>query len=233
MEIEDVIILLLTIFIIILLLSKKNENFQTLNNELGLLGERYKLMPFPNFYQVFSQNDLSRTLEFPGDYNWKLFTDKKLIPKEGLAALISTENPPFYNFDQSIRYTGFYGTSVVIGLMTPTKLSPTGQWLIAFEWYGASNFGEDLNAKDIIVWANHKKTTDISLNSQNLIDDAIKLYEFQLPKERSLLGPKKYQIPAYRRDNHPPFTTYYFQILNNWGNKDYIKVGAIVPYFEI
>jgi len=251
-EIEDVIILLLSVLIIILLFSLKknenfetvnhnenfetvnhNENFETVNNDKNWLAEGYKLLPYPNFYQVFGSNDLNRTLEFPGNYNWKLFTNTRLLEKEGLACLISTNNPPFYNFDDTIRLTGFSKPSAVIGLMTPTNITPTGQWLKGFEWYGVSKFGEDKNAKNVIVWANHKKSTDIKLNNENLVDDAIKLFEFELPSDASLSGPKIFTIPTYNRNNNPPFTTYYFQILNNWGNSYYVKVGGIVPYFEI
>jgi hypothetical protein len=241
-EIEDVIILLLTLFIIILLipkknqnseLLKKNENFESLNTDSKWIAEGYKLLPFPNFYQIFGSNDLSRTLEFPGNYNWKLFTNTTLLEKEGLASLISTTNPPFYNFDDTIRLTGFSKPSAVIGLMTPTKISPSGLWLKSFDWYGVSKFGEDKNAKDVIIWANHKNSTDIKLNNQNLIEDAVKLFEFQVPSDASLNGPKKFNIPNYNKNNHPPFTTFYFQILNNWGNGDTVKVGAIVPYFDI
>jgi hypothetical protein len=232
-EIEYVIILLLSIFIIILLIQKKNENFELLDNDTKWILEGYKLMPFPNFYEVFGSNDLSKTFEFPGNNNWKLFTNTKLFEKEGLASLISTTNPPFYNFDDNIRLTGFYDTSAVIGLMTPNKILPSGQWLKGFNWYGASRFGEDKNAKDVIVWANHKKSTDIKLNNQNIIEDAIQLLKFQVPKDANLVGPIYFTIPNYQTNNNPPFTTYYFQILNNWGDTNTVKIGAIVPYFNI
>ena len=171
--------------------------------------------------------------EFPGNNNWKLFTNTKPLEGEGLASLICSTNPPFYNFDDKIRLTGFSKKSTVIGLMTPSKISPSGQWLKGFEWYGVSRLGEDKNAKDVIVWANHKKSTDIKLNSEGLVDDAVKLLQFHVPQEASLAGSIFFNINDYKTFNHPPFTTYYFQILNNWGNPDTVKVSSIVPYFEI
>jgi hypothetical protein len=234
MEIEDVIILLLSILIVFLIIRKKNENFELMDSDLTTWQlQGYKLMNIPNFYEIFGSNNLDTTFEFPGKNNWKLFTNTKSLEQEGLASLISTNNPPFYNFDDNIRLTGFSKTSAVIGLMTPTKISPSGQWLKGFEWYGVSRLGEDKNAKDIIVWANHKTSTDIKLNNEGLIEDAVKLLQVQIPIDASLSGSIYFEISDYKSFNHPPFTTFYFQILNNWGNNDTVKVGAIVPYFEI
>lgn len=256
MNVEDFIILLLSFLIIFLIIKNKSEKFETMNNSgnnsgnntsnntgnntdnkeilstnLDLLG--YKLMPVPNFYEIFGSNKLDTVFEFPGNNNWKLFTNTKPLEYEGLASLISSTNPPFYNFDDKIRLTGFSKKSTVIGLMTPSKISPSGQWLKGFEWYGVSRLGEDKNAKDVIVWANHKKSTDIKLNSEGLVDDAVKLLQFHVPQEASLAGSIFFNINDYKTFNHPPFTTYYFQILNNWGNKENVKVNSIVPYFEI
>ena len=246
MEIENVIILLLSILIIVFLIQKKNENFELSEPQTqpqtqpqpqpqkitNWILDGYKLVPIPNFYEIFGSNNLNTTFEFPGKNNWKLFTNTKLLEKEGLASLISTTNPPFYNFDDNIRLTGFSKPSTVIGLMTPSNIIPSGQWLKGFEWYGVSRFGVDKNAKDIIIWGNHKKSTDIKLNKEGLIEDAIKLVSLQIPQESSLSGSIYFNIPFYKNLNHPPFTTYYFQILINWGNPYTVKVGAIVPYFE-
>jgi hypothetical protein len=237
MDIEDFIILILIFLILLLIIQNKNENFETLNTNTNLLSnwilEGYKLLSFPNFYEVFGSNDLNKTFEFPGLNNWKLFTNTNLVDKEGLASLISTKNPPFYNFNDDIRLTGFNNTKAIIGLMTPTKQKPSGLWLKGFEWYGVSNIGEDKNARDVIVWANHKETTDIKINNQGLIEDAVKLLQFEVPISASLGGSIYFDIAQYNNFNHPPFTTFYFQILNNWGNKETVKVGAIVPHFNL
>jgi hypothetical protein len=240
MDIEDFIILILIVLILLSILHNKNENFETLdslNTNTDILSkwklEGYKLLSFPNFYEVFGSNNLNKSFEFPGLNNWKLFTNTNLIEKEGLASLISTTNPPFYNFDENIRLTGFSNTKSIIGLMTPTKQKPSGLWLKGFEWYGVSNIGEDKNAREVIVWANHKQTTDIKINNQGLIEDAVKLLQFEVPINASLGGSIYFDIEQYNNFNHPPFTTFYFQILNNWGNKETVKVGAIVPYFDL
>lgn len=109
MNVEDFIILLLSFLIIFLIIKNKNENFEIMNDSdnadnntenkkdlitsLELLG--YKLMPVPNFYEIFGSNKLDTMFEFPGNNNWKLFTNTKPLEGEGLASLICSTNPPF------------------------------------------------------------------------------------------------------------------------------------------
>jgi hypothetical protein len=233
MEIEDIIILLICAFIIILLIpKKKNENFKSIeNNEINTEGR--KLIPFPNFYEVFGSNNLNTTFEFPGTNNWKLFTNTPTLPDEGLPSLISTLNPTFYNFDDKIRLTGFSKNSAVIGLMTPTKIANSGQWMKSFDWGGVSNVGSSKNAKNVVLWGNHKKTTDININKDGKIDDAIEIFRFSVPEYASLGGTLNFKIKNYNSFDNLPFTTYYFQILDNWGDADTVKVNCIIPYFEI
>jgi hypothetical protein len=247
MKNEEIIILLLIALVIYLIYNKTEyENFNITENsdinkeiseDLKLKG--YKLIKVPNFFQVFGLNNLSRNFEFPGDNdnNWKLFTNTDLIENEGLASLISfdkfDEIPMYDTSGKHIRVTGFKKPSAVIGIMTPTKIAPSGQWLKSFIWIGSSNWIQNTNAKKVILWANHKNNIDIKLNKNGLIDDAIKIYEFEVGQKDTLLTGKEYFIDNYKSKNHPPYTTYYFQIINNWGNPNIVKVGGLILNYEI
>jgi len=272
MEIEDIIILILTIIIIFFIFDRKRENFESESSpspslvnkesesspspvikELELEG--YKLMPVPNFYEVFGSTDTSKSFTFYGYNNWKLFTNTTLIENKGLASLICSDNPPFYNifdkppYDKNIRMTGFsisnngdkFKTSVVIGLMTPTLEKPynSGQWLKSFEWYGYSKLDDNKkNAQDVIIWANRKQSdTKIEINESGEIVNADKLLKITIPQNATSTSPISFVLDNYdytkRKKEISPYTTYYFQILNNRGDPNTVIVSAIVPHFEI
>jgi len=245
MKNEQIIILLLTALVIYLLYNKTEyENFdmnENSNNNKDISEywklRGYNLLKVPNFFEVFGLNNLSKNFEFAGDNNWKLFTNTDLIKDEGLASLLSSNNfDDIRMYDPSgknLRVTGFKKPSAVIGIMTPTKIAPSGQWLKSFIWIGTSNWIENTNAKKVILWANHKNNIDIKLNKNGLIDDAIKIYEFEVGQKDTLLTGKEYFIDNYKSKNHPPFTTYYFQIINNWGNPNTVKVGGLILNYEI
>jgi hypothetical protein len=245
MKNEQIIILLLIALIIYLIYNKKEyENFNITKNSDNNIDineywklRGYNLLKIPNFFEVFGLKNLSKNFEFMGDNNWKLFTNTDLIKDEGLASLISTDKfDDIRMYDPSgknIRVTGFKKPSAVIGIMTPTKITPSGQWLKSFIWIGSSNWIENTNAKKVILWANHKNNIDIKLNKDGLIDDAIKIYEFEVGQQDTLLTGKEYFINNYKSKNHPPYTTYYFQIINNWGNPNTVKVGGLILNYEI
>jgi hypothetical protein len=257
MEIEDIIILILTILIIFFIFDRKRENFESESGSVIKESELegFKLMRVPNFYEVFGSINLNKTFEFPGVNNWKLFTNTKLIENEGLASLICSDNPPFYNIydkfpqDKNIRMTGFsirnnnnknFETSVVIGIMTPIFDKPynSGQWLKGFEWFGYSKLDDDKkNARDIVIWANRNQSTNIEFNDAGEIKGADKLLEITIPQQATSTGPISFIIDNYnytkRKKEISPYTTYYFQILNNWDDPNTVKVSAIVPHFEI
>jgi len=245
MKNEQIIILLLIALVIYLLYNKTEyENFnmnENSNNNKDISEywklRGYNLLKVPNFFEVFGLNNLSKNFEFVGDNNWKLFTNTDLIKDEGLASLLSSNNfDDIRMYDPSgknLRVTGFKKPSAVIGIMTPTKIAPSGQWLKSFIWIGTSNWIENTNAKKVILWANHKNNIDIKLNKNGLIDDAIKIYEFEVGQKDTLLTGKEYFIDNYKSKNHPPFTTYYFQIINNWGNPNTVKVGGLILNYEI
>jgi hypothetical protein len=242
MEQKEIILLLLILLVIYLIYNKNNnENFSITiksNSKSEEISEywksrNYKVQKVPNFFERFGLSDLNKNLVFTKENNWKLFTNTNLIEDEGLASLISSDNPPFYDIKDKKRVTGFKKTSAVIGIMTPTTTTnPPGQWLKSFIWIGA-NTDANVNAKKVIIWANHNTNTDIKLDKDGLVDDAIKIFEFEVGQNETLAGGKKYFIENYKSMNHPPFTTYYFQILNNWGNPNTVKVGGLILEYEI
>ena len=246
MKNEEIIILLLIAFVLFLInnqnnnehfniIIKSNTNSEEISKFWKIRG--YKLIKVPNFFEIFGLSNLSKNFEFMRENNWKLFTNTDLIKDEGLASLISSdkiEDIRFYDLSgKKLRVTGFKKPSAIIGITTPTKILPSGQWLKSFTWIGSSNYKENTNAKNVIVWANHKNNIDIKLNKDGLIDDAVKLFEFEVGQNETLLGGKEYFIENYKSENHPPFTTYYFQIINNWGNPNTVKVGGLILNYEI
>jgi hypothetical protein len=250
MKNEEIIILLLIALVLYLIYNKQNyENFNITENSDNnkniseywkLRG--YKVSTVPNFLKAFGLKDLSKNLEFAKEQkdnkeNWKLFTDTDLIKNEGLASLLSVDKLDeirMYDYsEENIRVTGFKKPSAVIGIMTPTRIVPSGQWLKSFIWIGSSRWMENTNAKKVILWANHKDNIDIKLNKDGLIDDAIKIFEFEVGQKETLLTSKEYFIDNYKSKNYPPYTTYYFQIINNWGNPYTVKVGGLILNYEI
>ena len=234
---ELILILFIFIFIfilIVLFLSRNCEQFDQTNNIESIPNIR-STIHVPNFYDVFGYKTLTKMFEFPGEYNWKLFTNTDLVPNEGLPSLLCSDNPLFYNINSNmiIRLVGFKKPSAIIGIMTPTNIPSSGQWLKSFDWYGVSNVGKEKNAKKVVIWANHKNNIEIKLNKDNIIEDAVKVFEFEVPFEASLTGPIRFNIDNYKLYNHSPFTTYYFQIVDNWGDPNTVKVGCIIPYYEI
>jgi len=246
MKNEEIIILLLIAFVLFLINNQNNnEHFNTIiksNTDSEDISKFWKLRGFklqkvPNFFEVFGLSNLSKNLEFIGENNWKLFTNTDLIKDEGLASLISSdkiEDIRFYDpSGKKVRVTGFKKPSAILGIITPTKILPSGQWLKSFTWIGSSNYRENTNAKNVIVWANHKNNIDIKLNKDGFVDDAVKIFEFEVGQNETLLTSKEYFIENYKSENHPPFTTYYFQIINNWGNPNNVKVGGLILNYEI
>jgi hypothetical protein len=83
------------------------------------------------------------------------------------------------------------------------------------------------------VWANHSNNTNIKLDKNGFLEDAVKLFEFEVGQTETLLTSKEYHINNYKSEYRPPYTTYYFQIMNNWGNPDSVEVGGIILNYEI
>ena len=252
MKNEEIIILLLIAVVLYLIYNKTNyENFNITENSDNYKdiseywkSRLYKVSNVPNFLQAFGLKNLSKDLEFAkeqkdNDNNWKLFTNTDLVENEGLAALLSADKLDEirmydYSKEENLRVTGFKKPSAVIGIMTPTRMVPSGQWLKSFIWIGSSRWMENTNAKKVILWANHKqKNIDIKLDKNGLVEDAIKIFEFEVGQKETLLTSKEYFIDNYKSKNHPPYTTYYFQIINNWGNPDTVKVGGLILNYEI
>ena len=169
MKNEEIIIILLIAFVLFLInnqnnnehfniIIKSNTNSEEISKFWKIRG--YKLIKVPNFFEIFGLSNLSKNFEFMRENNWKLFTNTDLIKDEGLASLISSdkiEDIRFYDLSgKKLRVTGFKKPSAIIGITTPTKILPSGQWLKSFTWIGSSNYKENTNAKNVIVWANHK-----------------------------------------------------------------------------
>lgn len=252
---ENYLILLALIILVIFFISKldvfvsqdkKRENFNITinsnsdkNKEISEYWQKegYKLLKVPNFFEVFGLDNLSKILEINTDNNWKLFTDTDLVKNKGLGAILSgnkLEDINFYDVkEENVRTTGFKKPTAVIGIMSPTKITPSGQWLKSFTWIGSSKYRDNTNAKKVIVWANHSNNTYIKLDKNGFLEDAIKLFEFEVGQTETLLTSKEYHIDNYKSNNHPPFTTYYFQIMNNWGNPDSVEVGGLILNYEI
>jgi hypothetical protein len=239
--IDEFIILLLGIIVIIFLITtSKNENFEvsvkpiTKNEEISVFWQirGYTVKEVPNFYEIFGSNDLSRYFQFPGNNNWKLFTNTPLNAYEGLASLLRSDSPKTYNNDNRPILTSFIrSNNVIIGIMTPTNISPSGQWLKSIKWDRVIDINK--NAKNVIIWANHKNTTDIKLNDNGTIADAIKIHEVQISNDLSLGTVFNINIDNYKSINNTPFTTYYIQILDNWGDPYTVKINNLILNYEI
>jgi len=238
---EEFIILIFVILIIFFLINtNKNENFEikvapiTKNEEISVFWQLrgYTVNEVPNFYEIFGSNDLSKYFQFPGNNNWKLFTDTPLFTNEGLASLLRSDSPKTYNNENRPILTGFIRSkNIIIGIMTPTNISPSGQWLKSIKWERVND--KDKNAKNVIIWANHKNTANIKLNDNGTIADAIKIYEVEIPNDLSLGLVYNINIANYKSINNTPFTTYYLQILDNWGDPYTVKINNLILNYEI
>jgi hypothetical protein len=237
---DELIILLLCIIIIIFFTNKKRENFEikvapiTKNEEISVFWQLrgYTVKEVPNFYQIFGSNNLSKYFEFPGKDNWKLFTNTPLNAYEGLASLLRTDSPKTYNDDNKPILTGFIrSTNVIFGIMTPTNISPSGQWLKSIKWERVNDVNK--NARNVIIWANHKNTTDITLNNNCTIANAIKIHKFEISNDFTSGPVFNIDIANYKSINNTPFTTYYFQILDNWGDPYTVKINNLILNYEI
>lgn len=240
MKDEFIILLLGIIVIIFLITTTKNENFEvsvkpiTKNEEISVFWQirGYTVKEVPNFYEIFGSNDLSRYFQFPGNNNWKLFTNTPLNAYEGLASLLRSDSPKTYNNDNRPILTSFIrSNNVIIGIMTPTNISPSGQWLKSIKWDRVIDINK--NARNVIIWANHKNTTDIKLNDNGTIADAIKIHEVQISNDLSLGTVFNINIDNYKSINNTPFTTYYIQILDNWGDPYTVKINNLILNYEI
>jgi hypothetical protein len=237
---ELIILLLGIILLIFLITTNKKENFEikiapiTKNEEISIFWQLrgYTVKEVPNFYQIFGSNNLSKYLEFPGKDNWKLFTNTPLNAYEGLASLLRTDSPKTFNDDNKPILTGFIrSTNVIIGIMTPTNNPPSGQWLKSIKWLRVNDVNK--NARNVIIWANHKNTTDITLNNNGLLADAIKIHEVEIPNDLSSDLVYNIDINNYKSSNNSPFTTYYFQILDNWGDPYTVQINCLILNYEI
>ncbi len=238
---NELIILLLGVIILIFLLTNtKKENFEinvapiTKNEEISIFWQLrgYTVKEVPNFFEIFGSNDLSKYFQFPGNNNWKLFTNTPLNAYEGLASLLRSNSPKTYNNDNRPILTSFIrSTNVIIGIMTPTNISPSGQWLKSIQWQRVSDINQ--NAKNVIIWANHKNTTDIKLNDNGTIADAIQIQKVEIPNDLNSGLVYNINIDNYKSINNTPFTTYYFQILDNWGDPYTVKINNLILNYEI
>ena len=239
---NELIILLLGIIIFIfLIINNKKENFEikvapiTKNEEISIFWQirGYTVKEVPNFYKNFGSDDLSKYFEYPDiENNWKLFTNTPLNAYEGLASLLRSDFIIPYNNDNRPILTGFIRSSnVIIGIMVPTNKSPSGQWLKSIQWLRVND--KNKNARNVIIWANHKNTTDIKLNDNGRIADAIEIHKVEIPNDLSSDLVYNINIDNYKSSNHPPFTTYYFQILDNWGDPYTVKINRLILNYEI
>lgn len=238
---NELIILLLGVIILIFLLTNtKKENFEikiapiTKNEEISIFWQirGYTVKEVPNFYEIFGSNDLSKYFQFPGNNNWKLFTNTPLFTFEGLASLLRSDSPKAFNNENRPILTGFIrSTNVIIGIMTPTNLTPSGQWLKSIKWQRVDD--KNKNARNIIIWANHKNTTDIKLNDNDTLADAIQIHKVEIPNDLSSGLVYDINIENYKSINNTPFTTYYIQILDNWGDPYTVKINNLILNYEI
>jgi hypothetical protein len=236
---ELIILLLGVIILIFLITTNKNENFEkvapiTKNEEISVFWQLrgYTVREVPNFYKIFGSNDLSKYFEYPGNENWKLFTNTPLFTNESLASLLRSNSPKTYNDDNRPILTGFIrSTNIIIGIMTPTNITPSGQWLKSIKWERVNDVSK--NAKNVIIWANQKNTTDIKLNNNGTLADAIKIHEFEIPNDFTSGPVFNIDIANYKSINNTPFTTYYLQILDNWGDPYTVKINNLILNYEI
>ena len=243
---EFIILLLVIIIIVFLIATNKKENFEikiapmTKNEEISIFWQLrgYKVKQVPNFYDKFGSNKLNKYFEFPDEKNnWKLFTNTPLNAYEGLASLLRSDYPIPFNDDNRPILTGFIRSSnVIIGIMAPTNTSPPnnsppGQWLKSIQWQRVDD--KNKNARNVILWANHKTTPDIKVYNDGKIADALIVDKFEIPYDISSGISYNININNYKTNTNTPFITYYIQILDNWGDPYTVQINNLILNYEI
>lgn len=179
----------------------------------------------PDFNSKFGNWTSGTSFELDG---WKLVSSVGTYYNEGLPAILSTVPPPLMNtYNNYHRLAGFTSNNVFIGI-----IGPTPRVLIGFDWYGCANYGKERNAQKIYLYGSD---TDFSINGTDQLykvgNEGKYMGQFIIPQE-NITTQNPHRVNFHPDDIKGPYKSYYFAILNNYGDSS-VKVGSIDLKFQI
>ena len=219
-DFECIILILIILIVLIFIFNNggncKKENFDASSYVLPTqVLAKTSTLENPDFFAEFGSFTSSSLFTKDG---WTLGSSVGTYGNEGLASILTNNNNPIAHVSQHYSYpraVGFLSNSLFLQIGVPSP-----QVLKSLDWYGScSVHGCARNAKNIRLWASNNNYYN---NWQKIRQEAILRGEFTIDKNSSSTNPTKVNL----LNNPTPFSFYYFDILDSWGDLS-VKIDRI------